>query len=290
MDVSVKHHYLPEFYLKGFTNRDGTFAIYDKIKNRIKKRLFYPSTHFFDHHRNSVILNGQITDFPEKGYALIDSKTSKIFQKIQDCEGVPTLSPYEMQGLQFFVSDIFWRNPDNDRHFKNPSLYTAFIKEFFKTRDPITGESISAQIPKEIFEDESFIMNAFRPLAGPISFEQSHDAFDKWQIGYNPAENFICSDNPLILKNPDIMDIFHSDFVFPLSKNHMLIHSDQLKKPIKNVGEGLVAIQLALFFQSKKYCAGSTKTILELLMSVPRNENGVNFLKNQIFGSFLNPA
>ncbi len=70
MSISQKHHYLPEFYLKGFTNEAGQFSIYDYEQKRIKKNLFYPSTHFFDN-RNLVDVEGEITDVPEKLYSEI---------------------------------------------------------------------------------------------------------------------------------------------------------------------------------------------------------------------------
>ena len=36
-NLSWRHHYIPQFYLKGFVNDKNTFAIFDKHTNKIKE-------------------------------------------------------------------------------------------------------------------------------------------------------------------------------------------------------------------------------------------------------------
>lgn len=37
MAKSKRHHYIPQFFLRGFTNEAGEYFIYDKIKDEIRK-------------------------------------------------------------------------------------------------------------------------------------------------------------------------------------------------------------------------------------------------------------
>jgi hypothetical protein len=282
--ISRKHHILPIFYLKGFTNDEGKLAVYDKESQVIGKDLHYPSTKFFAWNRNSVEMNGKLKDFPEKAYSLIDTHTSKILKKIQDTRGIPRLSTYEMQGLQFFVSDLFWRNPKNDLHYEETFKNTRFIKKFFSAIDAKTGERLAKDIPQDYLANEDFLMKAFKPLAGPLSFEQSQEDFTNWRICYNSTGNYICSDNPLLFANtPHPKDIFDSAFVFPLTKHHLLLRWVDGEPPAEFQGDILGLIQLALYLQAKRYCASSTKETLQLISHVPENYS-VNFLKDQIFG------
>ena len=35
MNISTNHHYIPKFYIKGFTNSKGFLHIYDKLKDEL---------------------------------------------------------------------------------------------------------------------------------------------------------------------------------------------------------------------------------------------------------------
>ena len=43
-NISSRHHYIPQFYLRGFTNESGNFKIYDVQQKRFIKngKDFYP--------------------------------------------------------------------------------------------------------------------------------------------------------------------------------------------------------------------------------------------------------
>lgn len=57
MVASKKHHYIPRFYLNGFTNENAGYFIFDKEKEEI--RYTNPINSFFKNNRNSVIVNGE---------------------------------------------------------------------------------------------------------------------------------------------------------------------------------------------------------------------------------------
>src|ERR1700761_8388157 len=118
MNRSRRHHFLPEFYLKGFTNTQGKFAVYDVQRGSIKKNWYAPKSHFFVFDHNSMEINGFLTDVPEQAFSIIDSRMSAVFNKLQGYPGVPKLTVDEMVGLWYFLSNLFWRNPENDSRFE----------------------------------------------------------------------------------------------------------------------------------------------------------------------------
>ncbi len=278
--MSTRHHILPQFYLKGFTNNDGKFAVYDCEQKRIKKGYHVPKSHFYIENRNTVEIFGQSSDFPEKVYAKIDSETSKIFKKIQGYKGVPKLSVYEMAGLQFFLSDLFWRNPINDEQYAN-SLNTPFLRQLFRAVDPLTGEEKARGLPKEVVDDKK-LLQSFRPIAGALSFDASEKTdYHNWRIGYHPYGGFICSDNPFVMGKENAKDIFDTAFAFPLTKHHVLVRSFQA---FGSLPASIMAyVQIAIFKQGVQFCAGPNKEFLNLLLNDPTYYS-IDFLKDHIFG------
>ncbi len=52
MATSKRHHYLPQFYLRGFTDNKGEFYVFDKQTEEIRKSN--PLNSFFENHRNTA--------------------------------------------------------------------------------------------------------------------------------------------------------------------------------------------------------------------------------------------
>jgi hypothetical protein len=131
--------------LKGFVNPSGQFAIFDYQKGHIKKGEYFPSTHFFQPHRNTIKFEGRRSDFPEQSYSVKDNRFSKLFQVIQSSQGLPHLDTMQMLTLQEFVTNIFWRIPQNDelfrQEFENNPLFTKSLK--FKDNFSIDQKSFT---------------------------------------------------------------------------------------------------------------------------------------------------
>jgi len=78
MQTSWRHHYIPQFYLKGFTDENNRIEIYDLSTDRIKsKGPFSTKSHFFEEGRNSWITEDEVTDFlEERLYKNLDDDTA----------------------------------------------------------------------------------------------------------------------------------------------------------------------------------------------------------------------
>jgi hypothetical protein len=80
---SKKHHYLPRYYLKGFTDKEGSFFVYDKHADKIFPTS--PDTAFFENDLNTVILpDGSSSDFLERFYTEIENQSWSSLDSIRN--------------------------------------------------------------------------------------------------------------------------------------------------------------------------------------------------------------
>lgn len=265
MSLSFKHHYLPEFYLKGFTNDKGTFSIFDYKKGQLKKGEYAPSTHFFEPHRNTVEFKGAKSDLPETFYSIQDNRFAKVLQVIQSSKGVPNLDNFQMFAIQEFVSNIFWRLPKNDKLYKEEFKNNPLFTRSFKIVNKATGEVVNNDYSKEVRTSQALEM-ALRANASTLSFmlNNSTDLIN-WRISYITKGFHLCSDNPLIIRDNNVKDIFDSEFLFPLTKNHLLIRTYKTITKQTLTPEFSFMTDLTVFLQGKKYCASACRDFLNTI-------------------------
>ncbi len=155
MEVSSRHHYLPEFYLKGFTNDNDEFMIYLVQKGEYKKngKFFSVRSHFFEHKGNTVAVNGVEDNFMEDNYARMETKVAKVFQKIKAVDTNYDLEEQDIPLLQYFAAELFWRLPSN-RELVEVISKNFTLKELgLLVKDATTGEIV------EDAEFENYVRN-----------------------------------------------------------------------------------------------------------------------------------
>lgn len=262
MNISRKHHILPEFYLKGFTNEKEQLAIFKAKERRIKKGWHSPSSHFFVNDRNTVQFNGIMLDVPEQAFSMLDGRMALIFKKIQECHGVPKLSVHEMTGIYYFLSNLFWRSPDADGQFEKA----------------VNIQAVRSLFSSPVMSDKDLI-NFIRPMAGTWCVEQSGTQnFKDWKIVYNPNGAFVCSDRPFMARVKK--DIFGSDFIVPLTKHHLLIKCACSFTHIP--AQFLLFVQCLLIQQAREYCAAADKQLFEAMLNDP-SYYSIEFFRDMIF-------
>src|SRR5688572_22749913 len=108
MSKSKRHHFIPVFYLKNFTNEDGLFYIYDIKNDKFKNNGegFAPKTHFFEWEGNTVFYEPEPSDFLENGFTNWDNNVANIYNKIVSFENdfAYHLKGEEWTMLQYFVN------------------------------------------------------------------------------------------------------------------------------------------------------------------------------------------
>ena len=116
---SWRHHYIPVFYLKGFTRRTGKFYIYNKDKDRVIDREQSPRSYFFEKNRHLLQnLDNELDDFIETGlYSSFDDFSSTAITKLRH---VP-LSEYNnnvelLSKIILFINGLIYRIPKYDEY------------------------------------------------------------------------------------------------------------------------------------------------------------------------------
>lgn len=114
-EPSWRHHYLPVFYLKGFTKNSGKLKIYDVINKKFVDggKEYSTKSYFFEKDANTFIKDGVKSDFIEEYYSDFENKISKLVTSINllDSSERFGVTEKDMPLLQFFTSLMYWRLP-----------------------------------------------------------------------------------------------------------------------------------------------------------------------------------
>jgi len=112
--ITKRHHYLPEFYTKGFVNENNKLHVFDKKEHRFKKNEFSPRQIFFEWHRNTLLINGKKDDFIEKLYGRWEDLLSPTYNYIKNQTGRIQYEVEDIFKLILLISLTYWRIPIND--------------------------------------------------------------------------------------------------------------------------------------------------------------------------------
>lgn len=280
--ISSEHHYLPKFYLKGFTDQNRQFAVYNYATKEIKKGMHSPRSHFYIEDRNSIFTGVKKIDYVEEAYSFWDNIHAKILQKIINSSHEVNLDEVDLFHLREFVSQIFWRIPANDKlyeaEFRNNPTYSRLMRLVDKSRNNINTEEA-----KKLLTSEA-IAKATRISVSHASHMSSalQISIGNWEILYSPLGRNVCSDNSIIFERENAKDIFNDNFAFPLSKHHILVRRFDAKQTAFLPEIFNLWLDLAIFKQGAFYCCSSDKKHLEAISSLSMNYT-LKDIKAQIF-------
>lgn len=265
---SWRHHYLPVFYLKGFTNSTDKFLIFDKEQNDFIKngKEFSPSSYFFEKHANSYIKNGEKDDFMEtKFFKKFDDRIAKMFELIRssNSDNRFSVSEKDMPLLQNFVNLMYWRLPHRKQDLED-FLQDEDLKGF-----GLFVENEDGSIDEKTKETEEQLKNDPEFKKG-LGFLMSLVDTVK-MIGCNTPLSiipfveglpYVCSDNPVLFEKEIKPKVYEDDFVFPISGNMIFIRANRTSK--LNLTFKLM-VDTLIFKQAVKYVSFSDKRYLDSL-------------------------
>ncbi len=285
--LSWRHHYLPIFYLKGFTNKNEQFKIYDVEQKRFIKngKLFSPNSYFFEKNANTFFGEDTTDDNLEtKFYSEFDSKTANLFEKINSStsENKYTISENEMPILQHFVSLMYWRLPHKKNHIdflvKNNNLRELGLK--VKNKNKVEQSEIE-KVENRIKNNAEFkkglkfylsLMDSIKGIGGRKNFTIIENC-----EGYP----FLCSDNPVIFEKTEYPDVHIDNFIFPLTGNKLFIRAD-----IVNIKDSTFRflIDILLFKESVKYVSFTNEKYVDLIEGFfDKYFDSIEHLRQEIF-------
>lgn len=292
MTISKRHHYLPQFFLKGFTGNDGKLAVYDLQKNELRKKRVTPKQIFFEWNRNTFHVQGEDTDFVEQLYQRIDSDFAPIYKKILDQQGTSNIETKDLMHLLLFIGYTYWRVPKTDEEIRKIARNSSAQELHIEIKNKITNESAPKDIVDRIISEPAFVESyrMIRPVFDYLKNDPTKN-LENWNVYYSPRhanELHVIGDNPIVLKDDNVANIFSNELVFPLTKGKAIFHTKGKKLRLIQPGD-TVNIDLLIFLQSERYICGPNGSYIKALSKIAgnfTNDNQVKQLKEEVFGIF----
>lgn len=292
---SRDHHYLPVFYLKGFTNSKGNLFIYDKLNDKILEEQ-PPKNFFFEKHLNNIKREGKtVLSLEDSFYMEHDKRASYYlhsFLSITNFESDEKIAEYTIE-LCWFIINLFWRIPFSRQKLEELMEAKGLQNEFFQIIDRTTREPA----PKDITDKlQWFILNIEKQenvkglrLTYPFicfhsgEFLRLAQRAKDYTISIDPY--LITGDNPIIQRSKTgELDDMLGEAIFPLSYNRLFT---SIKKSLIFINKDLLMkINILLLHQSERFiCSGNLENLKYIINSfkIFRDTNSLMTLQNDVF-------
>ncbi len=289
--ITKRHHYIPEFYIKGFLNSNNKVFVFDKLEQNFKPNEFSPKQIFFEWHRNTVKINGVNDDFIEKLYGFWDNLISKTYEKIINQKGKLISEPMDYFHLIVFVSLIHWRIPFQDEDIIELLNNSSKEELSFKIYNKKTNEEANPEFYDNVKKREGFkeIYRLSKPVIDYLTLDIKN-RLNNWKIYFagSGVQLHILGDNPAVFKNEPKINILETELIFPLSKGKFICHTNG--KSLEQIRpETRVSIDIMIFLQAERYVIGPDKDYLNTIKMLAGNYNNktrIDSLRNDIFKVF----
>ncbi len=285
-ETSWRHHYIPEFYLDGFTSSNGMFKIYDVKAKRFKKngKEFSPRSQFFEKNGNSWISEDLIDDKQETKYSKIDNRVAKVFQRIHksNFQDKFNVDSDDIALLQYFVGVMYWRIPTNYSEIKD-IIQRKELKELGLVLKKIDDSSnLDIREFEERIKNDSNFFKMMKYWFPNISFPEIFDCTTPLHIiPFFKSFPPVCSDNPVISRDPDRFRVYKDDFIFPLSDTRTFFRGNKIKK-LNGVIK--ILIDTLIYKQALEFVSCTNERYLEQLDSFyDKNFSNLKELRELIF-------
>ncbi len=271
---SRNHHYIPQFYLKGFLDPSRSkeqLCVIDKTK----KQSFFTNPRNVGSQRdfNRVDILGKPIDAVEKSLSEIEGEIAQVLKYVEDNATLPKGT--DIETLFYFVALLYGHNPQFRDNLS--SFETTVIKQMLKAllSNPESYESWAQQerdagreVPeyeeaKRFVEEENFDIRYGH--GHHLRYElQSVDEIlsllrhREWSLFIAPkgASDFVCSDRPVVLvtigdppQNPDHpynigvpgLAQSNTELTMPLNRRMALFGAFNIPSCIRTADEKMVA-------------------------------------------------
>ena len=270
--LSKKHHYLPRYYLKGFTDGDGGFFVYDKRTGKIFPTS--PDAAFFENDLNTTELpDGDQSDFLEGLYTEIENQSWKSLDTIRGSTFDTPIEPLDKMNLFSFLLFLHWRLPSNIS--MADKLSTQFFRQdnvldYFKLLSK-SGSTVPKEVVERVVNSPAFKKSArtILPFAPFFKDKNWWKNLAEWRFVYSGDESnwFIVGDNPIITRGENDHDPVNclKEFIFPVSGKILLIsgHSPEGKTLPP---EFTVQYSAGIIERARRFVACQNQSFLEVLL------------------------
>lgn len=282
-NASWKHHYLPVFYLKGFTKDSGKFKIYNVEKNNFVQngKEFSPKAFFFEKNSNTIFSDNGDTEFIENSYSTLENKIAKIIQKIDSSDSTTRFNICEddMPLLNIFTSLIYWRLPQNRSYLETIMAISTPQELGFEvisndgTVDHFESERV--KFNPDFFKSYRFLTALFDTIRGidcrtPYTILPRYDGLP-----------YLCSDNPIIFEKDEFPNVHMDNYIIPLSGKRFFIKANKAHAADHNL---FLLIDIIIYKQAVKYVSCTHKEYINILEENFKKYNmTLSQLKKELF-------
>lgn len=268
---SKRHHYLPRCYLRGFTNSEGSFYVYDKHADKIF--LTSPDASFFENNLNTIQSSGdESKDFLEGLYRDMENELCPAIAYIIKADHAKDVIGLGIREQIFlFLLFLHWRLPSNIAYVQ--ALASNSFNEngelnYFTLTDKQGIVASAAEIEKirssASFEKVIKVVAPFAPFFHDSSWEKK---LLNWRFLYTGDEDnwYMVGDNPIITKgfcDSDPVSCLN-EFVLPVSSKILLVNTP--RKPImKDLdSEYTVQFNAAMIARAHRFVAFQNENFLK---------------------------
>lgn len=291
MEITKRHHYIPQFFIKEFTGEDGKLAVYNKENGKIDRIRKSPKQLFFEMHRNTFNIDGEDSDFIEKLYGFGETKFSETYRKIIGNQENFEFNAFEKLHLMYFISQLHWRVPNQDIQFLENIKKINPQNSTLQIRDKNSGKSVSPKLFSELINNPP-ISEAFKMIKPMEDFEEiaKEVIIENWKlysVGTNLPQLNLLSDNPVILRNPN-SNILKSELIFSLTKGITIYHTNG--RSLNEIpAENRLRVDVLAFLQSNKFVCGPKGEYLKDIAEYAKfydTANKIEKLKENVFDIF----
>lgn len=264
--ISRKHHYIPQFHLKGFLDDvSGSFFVFDK-----KNGKFWETNTkdiFFEKDRNIIIFpNGDKSDFLENLYTDIEKVALPVFKKIQEQRSTAKISYYDKLYLSVGITALYWRLPSSDVLSDKIRETQGFDNVHFNLSKK-DGSQVNEEKIKKLLSSEPMRRTYRLLLPFEVYYDQNFPLLVyNWQVLFNDPGYFMIGDNPIIMRNKLTGVGILDEFVVPLSKECLLINNKIIPTE-KLPGHFFIQMALVIFHQADRFVCCHNKQFLEKIIS-----------------------
>lgn len=291
MSKTKRHHFIPVFYLKQFTNENNQFYIYDVKKQTFRGngRLFYPSQQFYEHYGNTTYYKEESDDI-EQRFSKIDSEVGAVLKKIITT-GLSTLVENDWVLLQVFVKILYWRIPANTDKVKAYIQQATSLKDLdLKPIETLTGQpSFDKELAvlEKIKRDSDFhkYFKLVLPKITHREFLKNHFTTVFSIIPFPAVKQIpkLMSDNPIIYRTPGYESLDAKEFIFPLSPTYMLFRHRATRITVSPVIR--VLLDMLFLVQAHEYVSCVSKEYPQQLYDAFQKDfsSSVDRLREEVF-------
>lgn len=279
-NISWRHHYLPVFYLKGFTKDSELIKIFNVQEKRFLKngKEFSPESFFFEKDANTVVFGDKRNDYIETSYADFDNEMAILIEKISKSDYTTNydVTDDDMPRMNHFVSLMYWRLPHRTNELKKVinknDLSSLGLKIINKSGERQKATEEAFKNNPEFVKSYKFYNSLMDSVRGyncrtPYSILESHKNFP-----------FLCSDSPVIFESAN-PKVYEDDYLFPLSGNRLFIKANRTSDfpPYLRM-----LVDAVVYKQAQKYVSCTDESYIQNLETLLEKQN-IDELKAEIF-------